>query len=250
MKLNYIFEGSGNKTIVFIHGLSDSLEYWTKLSSGLSGEYKVLLYDLRGHGKSPFEYFDMDLLVEDLYNLLSMLNISKASLIGLSLGGNIALLFAVKYPDLVDKLVIMSSFSEVDENLKSKFMELKIAVGESFEEFYDVMINYVLPEDIVDKNRDLLELYKKEAAKSANLPAIENGIDAGIDFHVTDKLKSLNHPTLVLAGRQDEITPLELSEIINANIKNSQLIVFEDTKHNLLIGRNIPEILKLISSFI
>ena len=45
MKVNYVFEGNGDKTIVFIHGLSDDLEYWRKLSSRLNVEYKILLYD-------------------------------------------------------------------------------------------------------------------------------------------------------------------------------------------------------------
>ena len=85
MECNYILEGHGEKTIVFIHGLSDSLEYWTKLSSRLCDDYQILRYDLRGHGKSKFSPFTMDDLADDLYGLISRLGIKKVSLVGLSM---------------------------------------------------------------------------------------------------------------------------------------------------------------------
>ena len=55
---------------------------------------------------------------------------------------------------------------------------------------------------------------------------------------------------MILAGRDDDIISLKLSEILNDNIKNSQLMIFDDTKHNLLIGKNISEILELMRKFL
>lgn len=250
MKCNYIFEGDGEKTIVFIHGLSDSLEYWARISSQLSEEYKILRYDLRGHGKTEFSGFTMDDLADDLYELMQSLNIEKASLIGLSLGGNVALKFAVKYPNLAENLVIMSSFSEVDDNLKSKFIEFRNAIDIGFMEFFDVIIKYVLSQDIIDKNYDALQANKEVLAESANLDGIKNGIEIGMEFNVTDELNKINVPALILAGRDDEISTNELQYILNDNIKDSQLVFFEDTKHDLLIGRNISEIKSLIRQLI
>ena len=250
MKCNYVLEGDGEKTIVFIHGLSDSLEYWTKLSLQLSEEYKILRYDLRGHGKTEFSSFTMDDLADDLYNLMLDLNIEKASLIGLSMGGNVALKFAVKYPDLAENLVIMSSFSEVDDNLKSKFLEFKNAIDIGFIEFFDVIIRYVLPQDIIDKNYDALQANKEVLAKRANLDGIKNGIEIGMEFNITDELNNINIPTLILAGRDDEISTEDLQNILHDNINNSELVFFENTKHDLLIGRNISEIKRLIRQLI
>ena len=250
MKLNYLLEGRGDKTIVFVHGLSNSLDYWRILSAQLGEKYRILLYDLRGHGKTPYSPFTMDLLVEDLHDLLLNLNISKASLAGLSLGGNVVLSFALKYPGMVEKLVLMSTFSEVDDTLKSRFWEFNTAVRNSYEEFYDVIMDYVLPEDILNENRELLEFYKKEAAKSANQKAIENGIDIGLDFYVTHKLKYLSCPVLILVGKDDILTSTDLSQIMNDNIEDSRLVIFENTKHNLLINRNKLEIVELMRRFI
>ena len=252
MKINYLFEGEGDKTIVFIHGLSDSLEYWMPLSSALKNDYKVLSYDLRGHGKSElgFSEFTMDMLVDDLHGLFEDLDIDKASLIGLSMGGNVALSFALKYPELVDKLVLMSTYSETDTNLKSKFKEFDDAISISFEEFYDVIIKYVLPEEMINEFKDVLEEVKIEAAKNANLKAIKNAIDIGIEFNITSRLAEIDSQALILSGRDDEITTVEIQEILKDNIADSEMIIFDNTKHNLLIGDNVDEILKLIRGFL
>lgn len=250
--INYVFEGSGEKTIVFIHGLSDSLDYWRRLSLMLSDEYKVLIYDLRGHGESDLgnEEFSMDLLSDDLYNLFLKLNIKKASLIGLSLGGNIALTFTLKHPELVEKLVLMSTFSENDDNLESKFKEFKNAINISYETFFDAIVKYVIPQDVYDENREVLEIAKKMKAETANIKAIKNAIDIGAEFNVTGQLSKIDNETLILYGRDDEIISLNLVNILKDNIRNSKLVILDNTKHDLLIGDNIFEILKLIRQLI
>lgn len=251
-KVNYIFEGSGDKTIVFIHGLSDSLDYWRRLSLMLNDEYNVLLYDLRGHGESEIgnEKFSMDILSDDLYNLFLKLNIQKASLIGLSLGGNIALTFTLKHPELVEKLVLMSTFSEIDENLESKFKEFKDAINISYETFFDAIVKYVIPQDVYDENKEVLEIAKHMKAETANIKAIENAIDIGAEFNVTGQLSKIASETLILYGRDDDIVSLNLANILKENIGDSKLIIFDNTKHDLLIGDNIFEIEKLIRQLI
>ncbi|WP_407380996.1 alpha/beta fold hydrolase [Methanobrevibacter sp.] len=250
MKTNYVYFGKGSKTIVFIHGLSDDLNYWMKLASHLKSEYRILLYDIRGHGKSEFGDFSIDMLVSDLYELLCSEKIEKASLVGFSLGGNIALSFAIKYPQIVERLILMASFSQCDENLESKFMEFRDALDISFEEFYDVIINYVLPDDILNRHREDLEFIKIQQAKNANLKAIKAGVDMGFGFNCTGHLNEVSAKTLIMAGRDDVIVSLDLAEILNENIRDSRLVIFDNTKHNLLIGRNIDDILQLIRQFI
>ena len=252
MKVNYIFEGSGDKTIVFIHGLSDSLEYWMGLYSMLKNEYKILLYDVRGHDNSSLgeNEFTMDLLAEDLHNLFLKLNIEKASLVGLSLGGNIALTFTLKYPEFVDKIILMSSYSENDDDLTSKLMEFKNTINISYEVFFDTVVKYVIPQGVYDENREVLEVVKNMKAETANIKAIENGIDVAISFNITNQLSKIENKTLILYGIDDDIVSLNLAQVLNNNIKNSELIIFDNTKHNLLIENNIPKILKLIKEFI
>ncbi len=248
--INYELEGEG-KTIVFVHGLSDSLAYWKVLSENLKNDYQTLIYDLRGHGESSDDDRNttIDLYQEDLYQLLKSLNIENAVFVGLSLGGNVILNLAVNHPEMVNGLVVMSSFPEHDEKLKNIFDDFDNAIDEGFVEFFDTILPYTLPDDILEEHKELLENVKVEAAKTANIEGIKKGINAGYGFNLTDKLNEINAPTLVIAGEEDNLTTLDIQRKISDNIQDSELIVLEKTKHNILIGRNIEKVLNIINDF-
>ena len=248
--INYELEGEG-KTIVFVHGLSDSLAYWKVLSENLKNDYQTLIYDLRGHGESSDDDRNttIDLYQEDLYQLLKSLNIENAVFVGLSLGGNVILNLAVNHPEMVNGLVVMSSFPEHDEKLKNIFDDFDNAIDEGFVEFFDTILPYTLPDDILEEHKELLENVKVEAAKTANIEGIKKGINAGYGFNLSDKLNEINAPTLVIAGEEDNLTTLDIQRKISDNIQDSDLIVLEKTKHNILIGRNIEKVLNIINDF-
>lgn len=248
--INYELEGEG-KTIVFVHGLSDSLAYWKVLSENLKNDYQTLIYDLRGHGESSDDDRNttIDLYQEDLYQLLKSLNIENAVFVGLSLGGNVILDLAVNHPEMVKGLIVMSSFPEHDEKLKKIFDDFDNAIDEGFVEFFDTILPYTLTEDLLEEHKELLESVKHEAAKTANLEGIKKGINAGYGFNLTDKLNEINAPTLVIAGEEDNLTTLDIQRKISDNIQDSELIVLEKTKHNILIGRNIEKVLNIINDF-
>lgn len=248
--INYELEGEG-KTIVFVHGLSDSLAYWKVLSENLKNDYLTLIYDLRGHGESSDDDRNttIDLYQEDLYQLLKSLNIENAVFVGLSLGGNVILDLAVNHPEMVNGLVVMSSFPEHDEKLKNIFDDFDNAIDEGFVEFFDTILPYTLPNDILEEHKELLENVKVEAAKTANIERIKKGINAGYGFNLSDKLNEINAPTLVIAGEEDNLTTLDIQRKISDNIQDSELIVLEKTKHNILIGRNIEKVLNIINDF-
>ena len=248
--INYELEGEG-KTIVFVHGLSDSLAYWKVLSETLKNDYQTLIYDLRGHGESSDDDRNttIDLYQEDLYQLLKALNIENAVFVGLSLGGNVILDLAVNHPETINGLIVMSSFPEHDEELKRIFDDFNNAIDKGFVEFFDTILPYTLTEDLLEEHKELLENLKHEAAKTANLEGIKKGINAGYGFDLTDKLNEINAPTLVIAGEEDNLTSLDIQRKISDNIEDAELIVLEKTKHNILIGRNIEKVLNIIHEF-
>ena len=248
--INYELEGEG-KTIVFVHGLSDSLVYWKVLTETLKKDYQTLIYDLRGHGESTDDDRNttIDLYQEDLYQLLNALNIEDAVFIGLSLGGNVILDLAVNHPEMVKGLIVMSSFPEHDDKLKKIFNDFDNAIDQGFIEFFDTILPYTLTEDMLEKHKELLENLKFEAEKTANLEGIKKGINAGYGFNLTGSLNEINVPTLVIAGKEDNLTTLDIQRKISDNIKDSELIVLEKTKHNILIGRNIEKVLNIINEF-
>lgn len=251
MDLNYNVEGDG-EALLFIHGLSDSLLYWEYLAGNLKDDYRVIRADLRGHGESELgsDEITIDLYVNDLIDILDELGVVNVNLIGFSLGGAVALDFTVKYPDRVSSLVLMSSFAEADGHLTGVFNEFKNALSLSFEEFYDLILPMVLCPEVIADNREELELLKQIAAQTANVQAYIKAVDACMDFDAGDKLSQIDVPALVLAGKYDEITLVDIQGDICENINGCEMIVFDDVKHNLLVGKNNEKILMVLKGFL
>lgn len=248
--MNFKIEGNG-RPLVFIHGLSDSLLYWEFLASHLKRDYQIIRMDLRGHGESYLgnDEVNIDLYVSDLKNLLDDLNLDKVDLIGFSLGGAVALDFSLKYPENVSSLVLMSSFSKSDEYLTNIFTQFKDALKNSFEDFYDLILPMVLCPEVIDDNREALDQIREFASKTANTDAYIKAVDACMEFDVDDSLSKIEVPTLVMSGKYDEISLLSSQKTIQKKIKNSELIVFDNVKHNLLVGKNNERVLEVLEKF-
>ena len=249
--MNYKIDGAG-EAIVFIHGLSDSLLYWEFLANNLKKDYQVLRIDLRGHGETERgnNEITIDLLCEDLRNLLDELYIENINLVGFSLGSAVALDFTIRYPQMVSSLVLMSGFYKPDEQSKDILSQFKSALNSSFDEFYDLLFSMSLCPSVIENNREELAFLKKFASQTADMDAYIQSVDACLNFDVEDKLSQIDAPTLILAGKYDEILPLSSQQDLKNNIKNSKLVVFDDVKHNLLVGKNKEKILSILKSFI
>lgn len=248
--MNFKVEGNG-RPLVFIHGLSDSLLYWEFLASHLKRDYQIIRMDLRGHGESYLgnDEVNIDLYVSDLKNLLDDLNLDNVDLIGFSLGGAVALDFSLKYPENVSSLVLMSSFSKSDEYLTNIFTQFKDALKNSFEDFYDLILPMVLCPEVIDDNREALDQIREFASKTANTDAYIKAVDACMEFDVDDSLSKIEVPTLVMSGKYDEISLLTSQRQLQKKIKNSELIVFDNVKHNLLVGKNNERVLEVLEKF-
>jgi esterase len=106
MQLNFKKLGSG-EALIILHGFMGSLDNWQSLANEFAKSYEVYLIDARNHGKSPHTAtHSIAEMVEDLFDFLHQQQISKANIIGHSMGGKVAMQFAVNYPSCVNKLVI------------------------------------------------------------------------------------------------------------------------------------------------
>lgn len=251
ININYKIEGEGFP-IVFIHGLSDNLNFWKPLTEKLKNQYQIISLDLRGHGESDKgdKKTTIELYQEDIYELLKQLKVEKTAIVGLSLGGNIALEFAVKHPEMTSNLIIMSTFSEFSHHLKNTFNGFKEALEINYEEFFNTIIKYCYNEEFIKDHEESLVKLCKNNAKVANIQGIMNGIDAGTKFFITNDLSKINMPTLIIAGEDDELTPVHTQEKLHKHIKNSKFYVLKNTKHNVLIKENTEIILKLIKELL
>jgi pimeloyl-ACP methyl ester carboxylesterase len=111
LSFHYLQVGHG-PNLVMLHGLTGNQAVWhLKMTPQLRSTYRITTYDLRGHGRSdmPATGYTTDEMAEDLLGIMDGLNIERADLVGHSLGADVSLHFALRYPDRVDRLVLVEA---------------------------------------------------------------------------------------------------------------------------------------------
>jgi len=223
--------GKGDKLVVFIHGLvMDNLSSWYfTLGNKVAQFARVLMYDLRGHGKSdrPAAGYDIDTMVEDLSELLLALNIQeKVYLVGNSFGGVLILAFAAKYPEKTAGLVLADAhigdqgFSEeMVETLNLKGEARDIKIMESFKNW--------LGRHSHRKRTRLAETAKALVYGTSLVEDMKNSKP------FTEKeIKSVNCPVLAIYGENSDIR--EKGEILSAQLANCDHVILEGCTHSVI----------------
>lgn len=252
IKINYEDKGQGFP-VILIHGLSDDLRFWDPIVSELSKNYRTIAFDLRGHGKSdkPEGPYSIKQFVEDIYGVLLRLGIKEAHFIGFSMGSAILLQMALDHPQIVNKLVLISSFSFINHDLENNFINLKECLVEGgFSLFFDKMVPLVLLSESIKENQSTINEIKEEKVKTESEVALINSIDACLNFNIKNEISKISKPVLIICGKEDIFTPLSFSKQIYKSIKDSKLEIIENTGHNILILQNIPQILEILTNFL
>lgn len=201
IKLNYIEKGEGIP-LVLLHGNGESLEYFVHQIEYFSKHFRVIAVDTRGHGKSPrgTKPFTLEQFAEDLKEFLDEKKFEKINLLGFSDGGNIALLFALKYPDYINKLVLNGA--DLHPSGVKRSVQIPIILT------YGVF--------------SVLAFFKKSWIAKKEMFAL---MVTQPDIKVAE-LKKLILPTLVIAGADDMIKQSH-TETIHQAIKNSKMCIIK-----------------------
>lgn len=180
IKIYYTERGEGFP-LVLLHGNSESSKYFDNQIGFFSEYFRVIAVDTRGHGNSPRGNADFTLsqFAEDLKEFLDELGIEKAHILGFSDGGNIALLFALRYPQMVDKLIVNGA----DLNTKGvkAYIQIPINICCGLASFLSLLSKRAIP--------------KKEMF----------GLMIGQPNIAPAELNKLTMPVLVIAGTKDMI---------------------------------------------
>jgi len=221
--------------ITLINGHSRPGTDFRAMARHLAGRgLRVLALDNRGSGKTAFTgSFRLDDLRNDVAALWDHLGIHGTHLLGVSMGGMIAMSLALEMPDQVEGLILVSTAPS------STFLnqELRAPGGGSELDIHDSLLRYFSPE-FASKNPIFVKSLVKETAKSFLDPLGAEGAraqrEAMADFDLTSELPNIEAPTLILHGSEDAIIPLAAGRALAEGISTSHLEVFEGAGHLLL----------------
>jgi 3-oxoadipate enol-lactonase len=263
--------------IVFIHALGVNSKMWRLQAEAMSRQYRIISYDVRGHGLAPYsgEPVSIWTLADDLLEVMDHLQVEKAAVVGLSMGGMIAQAFAIRHPERVCALGLVSTMSEFPEEARVGLRERARAVRESgmepmvapaiarwfTEEFRrqatmdvgrwtieDTDFGVTAAKNPKSKIQNLSSNEVKDP-KSAVIAAVSQMIHeadadgyaavcvALADTDLTAQLGKITCPTLILSGAQDPGVNRQAQDTLKAGISGSIEIVVPNSSHLVAIER-------------
>lgn len=221
--------GSG-PAVVFIHGYTTTSGFWSYQVEALSDLFKVLVFDLPGHGDSPVAE-GMAHSIENfsgvVKDVLDIHNIDKAIVVGLSMGGCIAQQFYFDNPERVVALGLVGttarSFGPAvgADKVISRIQE--IGVANASREVIEKSFSHKTSESIV-------QWAKEEVSKTPRKVA-EEAVRSLYSFDSSSLLGKINVPTFIAVGEEDEISPPSESEYLHEKIQGSEISIIKDAAH-------------------
>ncbi|MGD0624229.1 MAG: alpha/beta fold hydrolase [Thermodesulfobacteriota bacterium] len=239
IEIHYQEKGSGFP-LVLIHGLNGDLTAWGLVMPELAKHYRTLALDVRGHGHSgkPDQPYSIQQFSDDLQEFLQRLQVPKAHILGLSMGGAIAQQFALDYPEKVRSLVLVSTFSYVDEKAFQAFSRLRKSLqSEGYPAFFDEVVKLAFTPQYIAANPGPIAELKEKRIKINSPVAIGRATDACLAFHLKEEISKIALPTLIVSGKEDIFTPIHLAEQIHHSIRGSEWKILEGAGHNLYIEK-------------
>jgi 3-oxoadipate enol-lactonase len=235
ISIAYRDQGTG-PAILFIHGHPFNQSMWDPQLAALTWKYRVITYDIRGYGASEVptaEASTLETMAADINALLNHLNIPKAVIAGLSMGGQIAMAFAEQCPERLSGLILAATFPQADTE---EAIKTRRATAERFLQQGSVlpggeMIPKLIAPASLKRNPEIaVEVFTMIAhTPPAGAAAALRGRALRKDY--TESLTRITVPTLIIVGTEDSYIPLETAKQMHQSIPNSHLEIFEGIGH-------------------
>ena len=222
ISLHFVEQGGG-KPLILLHGNGEDGNYFKHQIDRFSSNYRVISIDTRGHGQSPRgeKPFTIVQFAEDLHDFMDEKGIAKAILLGFSDGGNIALTFALKYPERVERMIVDGA-NLFPRGVKPLY-QWPIEIG------YRIAKLFAKKSEKAKQNAEMLGLMVNEP----HIDPVE--------------LARLTMPVLVVAGTKDMIKESH-TRLIHNSLPNTQLVILEGD--HFVANKNAEAFNKAVEEFL
>jgi 3-oxoadipate enol-lactonase len=220
INMYYEIHGDG-EPLVLIVGLGTDISEWEGIIRWLAQKNKALAFDNRGAGRTdkPDTHYSIEMMADDTAGLMQTLGIQQAHILGISMGGRIALALALRHSKSVKKLVLVSTSARSIKNWRSHFF----GILSSMPIFRS---KYPQPHYAFMRQRQ-----------------------ASFVYNCTDKLHELEIPTVIMHGKKDKIVPYTLAEEMHTGIKGSKMLAFAGG-HLFFFMKERQQFLDAIAEFV
>jgi 3-oxoadipate enol-lactonase len=234
IKTRYRIDGAGARWVTFVTGIANDLTMWDGQVPALAGDFRILRYDLRGHGGSEATAgpYSMNLLVEDLKALLDSLSVRTTSLVGLGLGGAIAQAFAIEHAEKVENLVPCCCRARMVPDFAAMWHKLRGTVQEQgLEAIVEPTVQRWFSEEFKAAHPEVLEKIRK-MIRGTTLEGYLGVTAAFLGLDVEDRLPEVKARTLYVSGAEDKLGgPPELMKRLSEKVKGASHVSVPKAAH-------------------
>jgi 3-oxoadipate enol-lactonase len=234
LSTEYLLEGPpGAPVVTFSHSLAANLHLWDAQADALASRYRVLRYDIRGHGGSdvPAPPYTLEQMADDLHGLLQGLGITETHFVGLSMGGLIGMTMALRFPSAVQSLVLADTTACYGPTRAPMWDDrIRVAEAQGIEPLLDrTMEAWFTPPfraehpEVVDRIRAML--------RPTDVRGYVGAIRAIGYVDLREAIGAIGCPTLILVGEEDHGTDLTMADTMHDRIPGSQLAILPKAAH-------------------
>ena len=252
----YYEESGEGFPLVMIMGLSANLDWWDPtMIQGLSKDFRTVRFDNRGVGRTDASdrEFTVKLFAEDTAGLMDALGISRAHVLGASMGGMIAQELALNHPEKVEKLVLCSTSCGGERAIQASEETIGLMMrggsAPTQEERARMVVPLIFTKVFEDRNPDKVGSFLRRILRAPTSPEVSlRQIGAIMAFSTHDRLGGIRAPTLVVHGQQDILIPSGNGPILAKAIPGARLVLLERSAHGL--AEDIDEATNVIAEFL
>jgi 3-oxoadipate enol-lactonase len=242
INMYYEVHGTG-EPLVFIAGLGSNLTIWFRHIPVFSKEYKCIIFDNRGAGRSdaPDMTYTLEIMADDVAGLLDTIGVKLAHIIGVSMGGGIAQAFTIRYPKKVRSLILASTDCGGVHGVPpgAEYMNFVTGTGrdptETIEDRRKKSMSFVFTPEFEEKSQEIIKEIQGKLMEFPTSPQIYmKQSQAFSAFDSYDRLPEIKAPTLIMHGEVDPIVATENAHILASRIPGAELVILENKRHGIL----------------